>query len=142
MKSHVETHVRLGSVWLVVCLLVLVALVAVGGCSARYADVDRGDPTEVLRSYFDAWERNDSSAKESFMAATYAGTVPEPVKSIEIVDISQVERSSTRCLFEVSFDIVTKGEGVSMTTGRYDWIYELTWDADRQSWIITHYGFG
>ena len=66
----------------------------------------------------------------------------EPVEALRIIDLRRVEGSSSHCLCRVVFDITVKGRGASMTTGRYDWIYDLNWDGQRQSWIITIYGEG
>jgi hypothetical protein len=103
---------------------------------------DRHDPESVLRAYFAAWERGDWAGQKSFMDAQYANLVPEPVQSISIVSLQLAEKSSSHCLYRVSFDIAVEGNGVSMMNGRYDWSYDLNWDAQRQSWIITNYGEG
>jgi hypothetical protein len=104
--------------------------------------VDHHDPESVLRAYFDAWERSDWSAKQSLMDDRYAGMVPEPVDSIRILEIQRVSSSPTKCVYSVLFDIQVKGQGVSMHSGQVHWNYYLTWYADRDSWLISNYGYG
>jgi hypothetical protein len=106
------------------------------------AAVDRRDPESVLRGYFSAWQRGDWEVEASFMAEQYANLVPEPVKSLRIIELRRVEGSSSQCLYDVVFDITIEGQVVSMTSGRYEWTYDLKWDTQRQSWIITNYGEG
>lgn len=106
------------------------------------ASVDRRDPESVLRGYFSAWQNGDWEGQESFMAEQYGNLWPEPVGSLRIIELRRVEGSSSHCLYRVVFDITVKGRVVSMTTGRYDWSYDLNWDGHRQSWIITNYGEG
>jgi hypothetical protein len=122
------------------------AVVVVTGCSRTTAStaqaVNARNPESVLRAYFAAWQRGDWARQESFMDAKYAGGIPEPVTSLRILTLRRVAKARTRYLYAVSFDIVAKGSGVSMTSGRYDWTYELAWDAARRSWIITNYGAG
>ena len=127
---------------------VLVSLAVLGlamvGCASHSAGsaVDRHDPESVLRAYFSAWERGDWSAQASFMAPQYSRMVPEPLDSLRIDKLAVLEESSTRCLFEVDFEVKVTGEGVSMSSGEYPWTYELTWDPGGQSWLITNYGAG
>jgi hypothetical protein len=106
------------------------------------AFVDRHDPESVLRGYFSAWQSGDWEGQASFMAAQYANMAPEPVESVRIVELRRVEGSSSQCLYHAVFEITLKGKGVSMAGGRYDWTYDLKWDGQRQSWIITNYGEG
>jgi hypothetical protein len=106
------------------------------------ASVDRHDPESVLRGYFSAWQSGDWERQVSFMAEQYARMVPEPVESLRIVELSRVEGSSSQCLYHAVFEIKVKGKGVSMTSGRYDWTYDLTWDGQRHSWIVVNYGEG
>ncbi|MDI6809973.1 MAG: hypothetical protein QME66_13565 [Candidatus Eisenbacteria bacterium] len=115
------------------------------GCSVGSPDasVDRTDAEAVPRAYFDAWERGDWEAQWSYMAPMYADSVPEPVSSLEVLEITlDEEPGATRRAFSVSFEIVVRGGGVTMTTDRYDWMYEFTWDEERSSWIITNCGWG
>lgn len=104
--------------------------------------VDRHDPESVLRAYFSAWQNGDWEAEKSFMADMYAHMIDEPVRSLSIVDLRLAESSSTHCMYYVTFDFVPKGELISMESGRYNWSYDLDWDGQRQSWIITNYGEG
>ena len=76
------------------------------------------------------------------MSELFSNMAPEPVESLRIVDLRRAEVSPSHCLYYVTFDFVPKGEGVSMEAGRYDWSYDLNWDSQRQSWIITNYGEG
>lgn len=128
-------------------ILPIVAMALVlASCSALrppLPPVDRHDPQAVLRAYFAAWEQGNWSAQASFMDDKYAGMVPEPVASLHILQLVPLsEASSGERLYRVVFEIQVKGRGVSMRTGRYDWTYHLSWDAGRDSWLITNYGAG
>ena len=105
--------------------------------------VDRANPEAVIRAYFDAWERGDWEGQAAFMDEMYAGMVPEPLESIRVLSIEPLgDPSTTRRVYAVSFDIQVKGQPVSMVSGHYDWTYELTWDDQQGSWLITNYGAG
>ncbi len=107
------------------------------------ATVDRRNPESVLRAYFDAWARSDWSTQVSFMDQKYAQLTPEPVDSMRLVDVALISTpSSNERTYRVIFEIRVKGQGVTMQSGRYDWTYYLTWDAERNSWLITNYGAG
>jgi len=130
-------------------LIVLSAAILPFACSdsasptqSSVPSIDRHDPEAVLRGYFSEWRRGDWAGQASFMASQYAGMRPEPVESLRILELRRVEGSSSRCLYGVVFEITLKGHGISMASGRYGWSYELKWDAQRQSWIITNYGAG
>ncbi len=126
-------------------LLPLIALV-LASCSLlrpSLPPVDRHDPQAVLRGYFAAWAQGNWSAQASFMDDKYAGMVPEPVESLRLLQIEPLPgAASGERLYRVIFEIEVKGRGVSMGSGRYDWSYYLTWNAARDSWIITNYGAG
>ena len=127
-------------------LVASLALLLCAGCTntSKAADtVDRHDPESVLRAYFEAWVRSDWSNQASFMDEKYAQMVPEPVDSLRIIQIQPIANSSlTESTYQVTFDIKVKGQGVSMQSGRYDWSYTLTWEAQRGAWLITNYGAG
>jgi hypothetical protein len=76
------------------------------------------------------------------MDAKYPDMEPEPVESLRIASLRKLQQSASLCLFEVTFDITVKGRGVSMSSGRYLWSYELTRSAGEESWLITNYGAG
>jgi hypothetical protein len=99
---------------------------------------DRHDPEAVLRAYFDAWNRNDWTAKNSLLGQERA---PEPVDSVRVIEIELISSSPTEFVYRVQFELRVKGEGVSMHSGKYGWKYYLTWDANRDSWLITNYGY-
>lgn len=120
----------------------LVPTTTTASTQATVAPVDRHDPESVLRGYFSAWQSGDWEEEDSFMAEQYANMQHEPVASLRIVELRLLEGSASHCLYDVVFDITVKGQGASMTTGRYDWTYDLNWDGQRQSWIITNYGEG
>jgi hypothetical protein len=128
------------------CFLVGVTLLICAACHPKRSSpaVDRHDPEAVLRAYFAAWARNDTEAQISFMAAGYGRLADEPVDSLRILSLAPADGgSSTRKVYSVSFDITfTGGRSVSMENGRYYWTYTLTWDAARESWLITNYGAG
>jgi len=105
--------------------------------------VDRHNPESVLRAYFDAWVRSDWSVQLSLMDEKYGQMAPEPVDSINILEIQPISSSSlTYQTYHVIFEIKVKGQGISMQSGRYDWSYYLTWNPKRDSWLITNYGTG
>jgi cell division protein FtsX len=104
--------------------------------------IDRHDPEAVLRACFSAWQKGKWEEEALYMSSTFSNMVPEPAKSLQIVDLKRLERSSSHCLYSVSFDFAPFGDPVSMEAGRYNWTYELNWDSQRESWIITNYGEG
>ncbi len=125
-------------------VLPIIALaLGLASCSAARPPVDRHDPEAMLRLYFAAWQRGDWPAQASFMGDNYAGMNPEPLQSLRVLEIVPLaDASSGERLYRVVFDIEVKGQGVSMRSGRYAWSYYLTWDAGRDSWLITNYGAG
>lgn len=105
--------------------------------------IDRHNPESVLRAYFDAWNRSDWSAQQSFMDDKYAQMIPEPVTSLRILKLQSISPSSlAQHSYQVIFEITVKGQGVSMQSGQYNWSYYLTRDAKRDSWLISNYGAG
>ena len=98
---------------------------------------DSHDPEAVLRTYFDAWNRNDSNACQSL-----GGRCGEPVEFVHILEIKLTSSSQTECVYSILFDIKVKGQGGSMHNGHYLWNYYLTWDTNRDTWYISNYGFG
>ncbi len=104
--------------------------------------VDRHDPESVLRAYFSAWERGKWQEVRLYLSATFSNLVPEPAKSLQIIDRKQLKSSSSHCSYSVTFDFVPLDAPLSMESGRYNWTYDLNWDSQRQSWTITNYGEG
>jgi Domain of unknown function (DUF4829) len=134
-------------VWPIVLVLALGLGLDSAGCNTSdapaTASVDRANPEAVIRAYFDAWERGDWEGQAAFMDGNYADMVPEPLESIRVLAIRPLgDPSTTRRVYAVSFDIKVKGQPVSMESGHYDWTYELTWDNQQGSWLITNYGAG
>jgi hypothetical protein len=133
-------------------LIVALTALALSGCddtdssgqttptASPSASVDRSDPESVLRAYFAAWEAGDWAGQASFMDEGYAGMEPEPMESLRIVSLEMRDQNSMVCHFDVVFDAIVESDGVSMQDGSYPWGYELTWDAVRESWLITNYG--
>jgi len=107
---------------------------------ASATPVDTRQPEAVLRAYFAAWAQGDWSRERSFMSSNYANLQPEPAASLRVLSVKRVHRTDNQAIYDVRFRFVVKGRIVSMTTGTYDWTYELTWDPARNSWIITNYG--
>lgn len=132
--------------WLLALLSTLVFLFSAGCTSMSKSapvSVDRRNPESVIRAYFDAWEHGDWSGQAAFMDKKYERMVPEPVESVRLLEVRPLGGSSaTLRVYSVVFEIKVKGEGVSMESGRYDWTYKLTWDAQRGSWLISNYGAG
>jgi len=103
--------------------------------------VDRHDPESVIRAYFDAWERSDSLALASVLSSKYGRSFMfEPMDSLEILEIKLLsDLSSTERIYSVLYDVQwTNREDTNPTR----WSFHLTWDATRDSWIITNYGAG
>lgn len=78
------------------------------------------------------------------MTQNYSNLSYEPVDSLRILTIAPAERASpTKRVYAVSFEVTFKGgRSISMGNGRYNWTYTLTWDATRDSWLISNYGAG
>jgi hypothetical protein len=137
---------------------VLVAIVVFWSMTYRSvsgsARLNRREPGAVLRAYFAAWNRNDTAAQKSFMAAQYASAnwYPEPVESVRVVSAKLLDEKTARLwstdapksrrVYLVVFDYNPRGRGFSMERGRYTWTYVLTWSAQRRSWLISNYGAG
>jgi len=103
--------------------------------------VDRHDPESVIRAYFDAWERSDSLALAAVLSNKYGRSFMfEPMYSLEILEIKLLsDLSSTERIYSILYDVQwTNREDTNPTR----WSFHLTWDAVRDSWIITNYGAG
>jgi hypothetical protein len=134
---------RCSGEWCLSLLVPLLVLSATCRTTNNFATVERHNPEEVLRAYFDAWAHNDTERQKSFMTKNYAGLVREPVDSLRVVSVTPVDSASaTTRVYAVSFEIKFNGQGVSMDSGRYNWRYTLTWDATGDSWLISNYGAG
>jgi hypothetical protein len=103
--------------------------------------VDRHDPESVIRAYFDAWERSDSSAMASVLSSKFGQNFMfEPLESLEILEIELTSDSSpTEQIYSVLYDAQWKDQPDTNPTR---WRFRLTWDANRDSWIIIGYGSG
>lgn len=76
----------------------------------------------------------------------------EPVDSVRVISCSLLDEKTSRAsspgsaettrVYLVTFDYKPTGRGFSMAPGRYTWTYTLTWDATRESWLISNYGAG
>lgn len=107
------------------------------------ATVDRHDPEAVLNAYFAAWASNDTRAQSSFMAPTGAELARERVESLRVLNITPEGAPATKHVYSVTFEVKFEGgRSVSMESGRYRWMYTLSWDATRDSWLIVNYGAG
>lgn len=104
--------------------------------------VNRRDPAAVLQAYFDAWERNDWATQASLLDQKYPNIVPEPVKSLNVIEIQTLSSQPTEKVYAVTFEIEVKGEGVSMHSGQYGWTFYISHDPKRDEWVITNYGEG
>jgi uncharacterized protein DUF4829 len=126
-------------------LLCAVLLASSAACRPvnRSQPVDRHNPEAVLRAYLDAWARNDSDTEKSFMTRKYTEMFSEPVESLQVLSIKPNDGALPNArVFTVDFEIKFKGRGFSMEDGRHIWTYTLTWDATRDSWLISNYGAG
>ncbi len=103
--------------------------------------VDRHDPESVIRAYFDALLRSDSSALASVLSSKFGQNfIFEPAESIEILEIELIsDLSPTERVYSVLYDVQWQNREDTNPTR---WKFHLTWDANRDSWIITNYGAG
>jgi len=102
--------------------------------------VDRHDPESVIRAYFDAWVRSDSSAMASVLSHNNGYFIFEPMNSISILEIKLISDSSSReRIYSVLYDVQWK---VQEGSGKIRWSFTLEWNANRDSWLIDHYGYG
>ena len=137
-------------------LLSAIVLLMPAGCRStrESATIDRHNPEAVVRAYFDAWNRNDISAQKSFMVSTYANAnwYTESADTVTVVSVQLLDEKTaglwlagdvnTIRMYLIVFDYNPHGRGLSMERGRYNWTYVLTWDAGRDSWLISNYGAG
>ena len=103
--------------------------------------VDRHDPESIIRAYFDAWQRSDSSAMASVLSSKFGQNFMfEPLKSMELLEIELIsDPTPTEQVFSVLYDAQWTDQ---LDTNPIRWKFYLTWDANRDSWIITNYGAG
>jgi len=103
--------------------------------------VDRHDPESVIRAYFDAWARSDSSAMASVLSSKFGQNFMfEPLDSMEVLEIELIsDASPTERIYSVLYDAQWKDQPDTNPTR---WKFHLIWDANRDSWIITNYGYG
>ncbi len=86
------------------------------------------------------------------MSPNYTRMFPKPVDSLSVLSIRLLDQktaglwssnsSDTTRVYLVVFDYQPEGRGFSMERGRYTWTYTLTWDAKRDSWLISNCGAG
>jgi hypothetical protein len=123
----------------------LVLSIIIVSCNSNNSaiEVNRSAPENVLRSYFDAWEKGEWEVQLSMMDEKYIDMAPEPVKKLNVISINPISATTKEdSSYRVIFDIEVVGNGVSMRTGRYDWNYYLRWNEIRKSWLIINYGVG
>ena len=64
----------------------------------------------------------------------------EPMESMQILEIELIsDASPTEQIYSVLYDVQWKAREDTNPTL---WSFHLTWDANRDSWIITNYGAG
>ncbi len=122
--------------------LLLLLLYVFGIFPHRIVVINRQNPDDVLQAYFDAWSRSDWATQASLMDKKYGNMTPEPVRSINILNIRTISSSASEKVYSVVFEIQVKGSGISMHDGRYEWSYYLTWNPKTKEWLITNYGAG
>lgn len=76
------------------------------------------------------------------MDAKYSNMVEEPVYILHPLWIRCLSSTANETEFSVIFFIDMAGQGLSMESGLYSWTYTLTWDKNKESWLITSYGMG
>jgi hypothetical protein len=102
---------------------------------------DRHDPEAVVRAWFDAWERTDGNMMDLLNGTnTYGNYGFEPTDSITILEIQLLESPSEaqriyRVWFDVQYTDPNKGSGKTQLK------FYLTWDVNRDAWIITNHGY-
>ena len=102
---------------------------------------DRHDPEVVLRAWFDALEQKDAEMMDLLHGTnTHGAYAFESTKSIEILEIQLISSSSAaervyRVWFDIQYTDPLKKSGKTQLT------FYLTWDANRDAWIITNYGY-
>src|SRR2546426_8275682 len=129
-------------------LVSFLALSAACRTSGGSPVVDRHNPEAVLGAYFNAWNRNDLPLQKSFMTTNYTGLAREPVDSVRVLSIKLLDAKTARLwstgspeatrVYIVVFDYKPTRRGFSMAGGRFNWSYNLTWDANRNLWLISN----
>jgi len=104
--------------------------------------INRHDPAAMLQAYFDAWERNDWTTQASLLDKKYRNMVPEPVESLNIIEIQTISSQPIEKVYVVTFEIQVKEQGVVLHSGQYEWTFYIAWDSSRVEWVITNYGEG
>ncbi len=104
--------------------------------------INRHDPNAVLQAYFDAWEHNDWTTQASLLDKKYSHMVPEPVKSLTLLETQIISNQLLEKVYVVTFEIQVKGQGVVLHSGQYKWTFYISWDVSRDEWVITNYGEG
>jgi hypothetical protein len=135
------TRKNLALTLVIVVLLILTAVLAgLAPVWSLITPIQRSDPLSVLNGYFEAWQHHDWARESSLLARPYRGGPYEPVQSLRVVSIRPLASSRTRRTYEVVFDVDAGENPISMSSGRYDWTYELRWNGGEHSWLITSLG--
>lgn len=90
-----------------------------------------------------------SAAVSSYANANWHS---ESVDRVTVVSLRLLDEKTARLwsagdvnttrVYLIVFDYNPGGRGLSMERGRYTWTYVLTWDAGRDSWLVSNYGTG
>mgnify|MGYP001224190156 CR=1 FL=1 len=101
---------------------------------------DRHDPEAVIRAWFDAWQRRDGHMMDLLRGTDTNGHYAfEPTDSIKILEIKlESSPSEAKRIYQVWYDI--QYTNPNMGSGKKQWRFYLTWDSNRDAWIITNYG--
>ena len=107
--------------------------------------IDRHDPESMIRAWFDALVRQDSIAMASVDGWRYSEKYgfTYPIESVRILKITLISdavpnQRDYRVLFDVQ---IKKGQdGHDLPSGVYEWAFTVTWDANRDSWLVRYTG--
>ncbi|MEK6750742.1 MAG: hypothetical protein AABZ00_00640 [Chloroflexota bacterium] len=107
--------------------------------------VDRHDPESMIRAYFDALVRQDSIAMASVDGWGYSQkhSFTYPIESVRILKITLISDAvPNQRDYRVLFDVQIKEgqDGLDLPSGVYQWAFTLTWDANRDSWLVRYTG--
>jgi hypothetical protein len=102
---------------------------------------DRHDPEAVVRAWFDAWERHDGNLADLlYGTGSYGNYGFESVSSIKILEIQLISSpSAAERVYRVWFDV--QYTDPLKKSGKTQLRFYLTWDVNRDAWIITNHGY-
>jgi hypothetical protein len=102
---------------------------------------DRHDPEAVVRAWFEAWKRHDGNMVDLLYGTnTYGNYGFEAVSSITILEIQLLENpSEAQRIYRVWYNV--QYSDPNKEGGKTQIKFYLTWDVNRDAWIITNHGY-